>query len=70
MSAELPLLAEPPLSVWPVAQRNAPAQRSGRYLAVSGQHPAKMLPAIAARAITTYTEPLQAKEPPREYIKF
>jgi modification methylase len=46
-----------PLSVWPVAQRSAPAQRSNRYLPVSGHHPAKMLPAIAARAVATYTEP-------------
>jgi hypothetical protein len=35
----------------------ARSQRAGRYLDVSGTHPAKMLPAIAARAIATYTEP-------------
>jgi modification methylase len=46
-----------PLSVWPTAQRNARGQRRGRYVEVSGHHPAKMLPAIAARAISTYTEP-------------
>ena len=46
-----------PLSVWPTAQRTARAQRTGRYLDVSGVHPAKMLPAIAARAIATYTQP-------------
>jgi modification methylase len=46
-----------PLSVWPMAQRTAKAQRAGRYLEISGQHPAKMLPAIAARAIAIYTEP-------------
>ena len=46
-----------PLSVWPTAQRNARAQRAGRYLEISGHHPAKMLPAIAARAIATYTQP-------------
>jgi modification methylase len=57
VSSELPLLTELPLSVWPVAQRNAPSQRAGRYLTVSGQHPAKMLPAIAARAVATYTRP-------------
>jgi hypothetical protein len=39
---------ELPLSVWPTAQRTARAQRAGRYLEVSGVHPAKMLPAIAA----------------------
>jgi modification methylase len=46
-----------PLSVWPVAQRTARAQRSGRYLELSGTHPAKMLPAIAQRAIAAYTRP-------------
>ena len=48
---------ELPLSVWPVAQRTARAQRSRRYLEISGTHPAKMLPAIAARAVATYTRP-------------
>jgi hypothetical protein len=48
---------ELPLSVWPVAQRTARAQRSRRYLDISGTHPAKMLPAIAARAVATYTQP-------------
>jgi hypothetical protein len=46
-----------PLSVWPTAQRNARAQRVGRYLEVSKAHPAKMLPAIAARAIAAYSAP-------------
>ncbi|MGH7904852.1 MAG: TRM11 family SAM-dependent methyltransferase [Candidatus Dormibacteraceae bacterium] len=46
-----------PLSVWPTAQRNARSQRAGRYVEVSGHHPAKMLPAIAARAIATYSAP-------------
>jgi modification methylase len=49
--------ADLPLSVWPTAQRNARAQRAGRYLELSGTHPAKMLPAIAARAIATYSTP-------------
>ncbi|MHB1554379.1 MAG: TRM11 family SAM-dependent methyltransferase [Acidimicrobiales bacterium] len=49
--------ADIPLSVWPTAQRNARAQRSGRYVEISGHHPAKMLPAIAARAIGTYSAP-------------
>jgi len=48
---------ELPLSVWPVAQRTGRAQRSRRYLEISGTHPAKMLPAIAARAVATYTQP-------------
>ncbi len=46
---------ELPLSVWDSAQRAGPAQRAGRYVPVSGTHPAKMLPAIAARAVATYT---------------
>ena len=45
------------LSVWPTAQRDARAQRRGRYLPESTAHPAKMLPAIAATAIARYTEP-------------
>ncbi|MGH9078599.1 MAG: TRM11 family SAM-dependent methyltransferase [Acidimicrobiales bacterium] len=50
------MTTELPLSVWPVAQRTAQGQRSGRYLGLSITHPAKMLPEIARRAITTYTE--------------
>jgi hypothetical protein len=46
-----------PLSVWPTAQRNARTQRAGRYVEVSGTHPAKMLPAIAQRTISTYSAP-------------
>ena len=46
-----------PLSVWPTAQQTARAQRAGRYVEISGHHPAKMLPAIAQRAIATYTRP-------------
>jgi SAM-dependent methyltransferase len=42
------------LSVWPTAQRAAPAQRGQRYPA--RPHPAPMLPRIAATAITTLTE--------------
>ena len=49
--------ADLPLSVWPTAQRNARSQRAGRYVEISGHHPAKMLPAIAQRAIATYTKP-------------
>jgi len=47
----------PPLSVWATAQRDARAQRWGRYLPESMAHPGKMLPAIAATAITRYTAP-------------
>src|ERR1700691_2773540 len=46
-----------PLSVWPTAQQTARTQRAGRYVEISGHHPAKMLPAIAQRAIATYTRP-------------
>jgi len=47
----------PPLSVWATAQQDARTQRRGRYLPASTAHPAKMLPAIAAAAITRYTQP-------------
>ncbi len=47
----------PPLSVWATAQRDARSQRRSRYLPGSTAHPAKMLPAIAATAITRYTQP-------------
>jgi tRNA1(Val) A37 N6-methylase TrmN6 len=44
-------------SVWVAAQTSSAAQRKGRYVAESTAHPAKMLPAVAAYAITHYTEP-------------
>ncbi|MCI0687546.1 MAG: hypothetical protein L0Y54_09960 [Sporichthyaceae bacterium] len=44
-------------SVWLTAQRSAAAQRRGRFVAGSGAHPARMLPAIAAHAIATYSRP-------------
>jgi modification methylase len=44
-------------SVWTSAQQTAQVQRTGRYLPASRQHPGKMLPAIAAQAIATYTRP-------------
>jgi modification methylase len=47
----------PPLSVWATAQRDARTQRRGRYAPESMAHPGKMLPAIAATAITRYTAP-------------
>ncbi|MEV5704833.1 DNA methyltransferase [Actinoallomurus sp. NPDC052274] len=50
--------AEPvPLSVWACAQQPAITQRKGRYLAAATAHPAKMLPTLAATAITSYTRP-------------
>ena len=44
-------------SVWPVAQRTSRAQRRGRYLPESTAHPGKMLPALARRAIESFTRP-------------
>jgi modification methylase len=44
-----------PLSVWPTAQQPAATQRASRYLPESTAHPAKMLPAIAHRAIAAYS---------------
>lgn len=46
-----------PVTVWATAQRSPAGQRKGHYTADSTAHPAKMLPAIAARAIARYTEP-------------
>jgi len=45
------------LSVWVTAQQTGPSQRRGRYVPDSTKHPARMLPAIAAHAIASYTEP-------------
>lgn len=44
-------------SVWLVGQTSARAQRSGRYLPGSVAHPARMMPALARTAISTYTRP-------------
>jgi modification methylase len=54
-----PALAEPrvAVSVWASAQHNSRTQRARRYVPESVAHPAKMLPAIAAHAITQYTQP-------------
>jgi hypothetical protein len=45
------------LSVWATAQRAGPTQRRSRYVPESVRHPARMLPAIAAHAITAYSRP-------------
>jgi tRNA1(Val) A37 N6-methylase TrmN6 len=45
------------VSVWATAQTSPAAQRKSRYIAESTAHPAKMLPAVAAHAITHYTAP-------------
>jgi modification methylase len=55
--AGAPGFADLRLSVWATAQRDARTQRRGRYLPAATAHPAKMLPAIAATAITRYSEP-------------
>jgi modification methylase len=47
------------LAVWPCAQRTSQWQRHGRYTPDSNRHPAKMLPEIARRAISFYSEPGQ-----------
>jgi modification methylase len=52
-----PALEGLPISVWATGQRSAPVQRRGRYLPASTQHPARMLPAIAAHATSAYTSP-------------
>jgi DNA modification methylase len=44
-------------SVWATGQQPSRSQRRHRYLPESMQHPGKMLPAIAARVIDTYTQP-------------
>lgn len=52
--------AEVPLAVWPVAQTSAPAQRRvGHYHPGCTAHPGKMLPALAARIVSEYSEPGQ-----------
>lgn len=45
------------LSVWETGQQQAARQRGNRYSRLSLEHPARMLPAIAAHAIATYTRP-------------
>lgn len=50
-------LAGIPTSVWVTAQKSSRAQRMGRYVQDSMEHPARMLPAIAAHAVTAYTKP-------------
>ncbi|MFY7064718.1 DNA methyltransferase [Nocardiopsis changdeensis] len=44
-------------SVWETGQQQAARQRGNRYSRLSLEHPARMLPAIAAHAIATYTRP-------------
>ncbi len=46
-----------PLAIWPCAQTTAKTQRAGRYLPAVTIHPAKMLPALAARIVAEYSAP-------------
>jgi hypothetical protein len=46
-----------PASVLCTGQQASKAQRAGRYLPETVQHPARMLPAIARHVIETYTDP-------------
>ncbi|KAA9375988.1 MULTISPECIES: TRM11 family SAM-dependent methyltransferase [Microbispora] len=50
-------MREPVGSVWVTGQQPSRTQRRDRYLPESMKHPGKMLPAIAAQVIATYTEP-------------
>jgi hypothetical protein len=54
-AAGLPVVER--LSVWVTAQQAGPSQRRGRYVTDSVRHPARMLPAIAAHAVASYTRP-------------
>jgi tRNA G10 N-methylase Trm11 len=47
----------PVTSVWLTCQQPARDQRRGRYVPATSSHPGKMLPHLAAHAITTYTAP-------------
>jgi tRNA G10 N-methylase Trm11 len=46
-----------PGTVWLTGQLQSREQRRGRYTRASAAHPGKMLPAIARRAILTWTRP-------------
>lgn len=47
----------PVTSVWLTCQQPARDQRRGRYVPETSSHPGKMLPNLAAHAITSYTAP-------------
>jgi modification methylase len=49
--------ADLPLAIWPCAQTTGQWQRHGRYLRESSRHPGKMLPALARRAVETFSDP-------------
>ncbi len=48
-----------PLAVWPVGQRSAQYQRTGRYHPDCTAHPGKMLPDLARRIVVEYSQPGQ-----------
>ena len=56
-AAALPVSVGETSSVWATGQASPAVQRRGRYVPESSAHPAKMLPAVAAHAITHYTRP-------------
>ncbi|MDQ1247925.1 MAG: hypothetical protein QG597_2297 [Actinomycetota bacterium] len=45
------------MSVWATCQQPAHRQRQDRYVRATRAHPAKMLPAVAAYVVRTYTRP-------------
>jgi tRNA G10 N-methylase Trm11 len=49
--------ALPVTSVWLTCQQPARDQRRGRYVAQTSSHPGKMLPNLAAHAISSFTAP-------------
>src|SRR5258708_36800617 len=45
------------VSVWPVWQVSARAQRKGRFVPSSTAHPARMVPELARRLVAAYSQP-------------
>jgi DNA modification methylase len=52
-----PLTTRPVTSVWLTCQQPARDQRRGRYVPETSSHPGKMLPNLAAQAISMFTAP-------------
>src|SRR6266545_4001132 len=48
-----------PVALWPTGQRSDAAQRAGRYDPDAAKHPSRLLPDVAARIITQYSQPGQ-----------
>jgi tRNA G10 N-methylase Trm11 len=53
----MPDTSMPVTSVWLTCQQPARDQRRGRYVPQTSSHPGKMLPHLAAHAISSYTAP-------------